>query len=83
MHLSKMHASVAPGKGFCVNYEIMVGTILVLFNDQNVIVRSHGAQLAETYLKAYMEVQTNGGLYLDAFTNTVKPESIKRTTAAD
>jgi len=34
MHLTSMHEQVAANKGgFCVNFEVMVGALLVMFND--------------------------------------------------
>lgn len=50
MHLTKMHTLVSQDQGFCINYEIMLGTILVLFNDRNSVIRNHGANLAEAYV---------------------------------
>jgi hypothetical protein len=40
MHLTNMHEVCSKGKGFCVNFEIAVGALLVMFNDASSQIRN-------------------------------------------
>ena len=52
MHLTKKHEQ-ASDKGFCVNFEVAIGVLLVLFNDRSSTIRGHAVRLAEVYKQAY------------------------------
>jgi frataxin-like iron-binding protein CyaY len=69
-----MHELVAQDKGFCVNFEIMVGVLLVMFNDTSTVIRAKAARLAEVYRTAF----ASGKSYIETFTSTVKPTSIPK-----